>query len=520
MMLALLPLGAVKLPAWFSDNMVLQTDTENGERSFLSGLAAPNEAVHITGGAGSYSVAADGDGAWKATLDPQHVTGKPFSITISGADGPSVTANNVLVGDVFFCSGQSNMVYPLHLAFNATAEAATISNHPNFRFFMTERSTSPTPLFDFSGSGTCDSSYVNKSLSACNRWLTAAEAAGDYVEAFSAVCYMTVRDIAKLHTGDRPIALIQSAWGGTRVEAWMAAADIAAAGAPVTGNVPHGSGPNEQSVLYNAMVAPWDPFSIRAMLWYQGEANANELTNHNQSISYYANAYQAMIAGWRERKGVGDFAVLTVQLPPSVNSSMAASNPITGRPEIRIAEMEAAAHAGGATDNSGTAVTLDLGGSSAWGVDHPPNKNEIARRLALQALYVTYALQTWTYSGPVLETAEVSTGTIVLKFAGWSAGGGLALRDVKAANIDGSRNDCVQCCAKAPPFELSADGGKTWRRVSRAATDVVPYRTVKLTLAPSATVPTHVRYAWADYVDCVLENGDGLVSTPFSESLA
>ena len=113
----------------------------------------------------------------------------------------------------------------------------------------------------------------------------------------------------------------------------------------------------------------------------------------------------------------------------------------------------------------------------------------------------------------MLETAEVSAGTIVLKFAPWSAGGGFALRDVKAANIDGSRNDCVQCCAKAPPFELSADGGKTWRRVSRAATDVVPYRTVTLTLAPSATVPTHVRYAWADYVDCVLENGDGLVAT-------
>ena len=71
----------------------------------------------------------------------------------------------------------------------------------------------------------------------------------------------------------------------------------------------------------------------------------------------------------------------------------------------------------------------------------------------------------------------------------------------------------------APPFELSADGGKTWRRVSRAATELAGV-TVKLTLAPSATVPTHVRYAWADYVDCVLENGDGLVSTPFSESLA
>ena len=246
---------------------------------------------------------------------------------------------------------------------------------------------------------------------------------------------MTVRDIAKLHTGDRPIALIQSAWGGTRVEAWMAADDAPAAGAP-QGTA--GGGPNEQSVLYNAMVAPWDPFSIRAMLWYLRRTPTSSRTTIRASPT---TRQEAMIAGWRERKGVGDFAVATVQLPPSVNSSMAASNPITGRPEIRIAEMEAAAHAGSAADTP--LPSPYLGGSSAWGVDHPPNKND--RRLR----DVTYAIQTWAYSGPVLETAEVNAGTIVLKFAPWSAGGGLALRDVKAANIDGSRNDCVQCCAKA-----------------------------------------------------------------------
>ena len=106
--------------------------------------------------------------------------------------------------------------------------------------------------------------------------------------------------------------------------------------------------------------------------------------------------YQSMIADWREKKGMGDFAFMTVQLPPSIDYSKdptSASALSTGRMQIRLAEAEASPHSNGLTDISGVAVTLDCGGKSAWGSDHPPNKNEISRRLALQTVHAAFAQQ-------------------------------------------------------------------------------------------------------------------------------
>lgn len=132
----------------------------------------------------------------------------------------------------------------------------------------------------------------------------------------------------------------------------------------------------------------------------QGEANADQVIAGVDQTTYYATMYQTMIADWRERKGMGDFAFGTVQLPPSVAAGTPPAKQInTGRPNIRIAEGEAGSHAGGLTDISGVAVTLDLGGKSAWGYDHPPNKNEISRRLALATLHAAYATQEPLWTG-------------------------------------------------------------------------------------------------------------------------
>ena len=275
-------------------------------------------------------------------------------VVVTTASGGKATASRTLGGDVIFCAGQSNMVFPLELAFNATAEAETLSKYPNFRFFMTALDYESEPQFDLKP-GPSECVPANASLCAkkcavpgmCNRWVTAAEASANnytYLMQFSAVCYLTARDIARMHTGTRPMGLVFSAWGGTRVEAWMSTNAInSAAHAVVPGKViapKTEPAQNAQSALYNAMVAPFDPLSVRAALWYQGEANCNNLppeavaAGANRS-TYYSQYLQAMIADWRQRKKMGDFAFLVMGLPPSVaHTSAVAGSDATGRPQV------------------------------------------------------------------------------------------------------------------------------------------------------------------------------------------
>ena len=530
--------SAVEMPAWFGDNMVLQTNAEYGARSFLTGRAKPGEKVVVTIEKDrNFPVTADADGMWEVQMNRVGAS-RPVDITVKGEDGLPVVARNVSGGDVIFCSGQSNMVFPLKLTLNASAEAATLKYYPHFRFFMAKRFYSSTPLWNLSPNGTCDAGDL------CNSWYTAEQAsATGLIHDFSAVCYMTVRDAARLHTAlktDRAMALVQSAWGGTRVEAWMSTEAIAAA---AKGVLPDPSQPpvvppmrsreNNMSVLYNAMVAPFNKMAVRAALWYQGEANADQNVSAADwargatQTSYYASYLQSMVADWRTRKGMGDFAFLVVSLPPSVATGTGpAKQATTGRAEVRLAEMELQPHAGGLTDISGVAVTLDLGGESLWGFDHPVNKNEISRRLALQLVHAAYAQQgvlgldpqyhsLWT--GPVLASAAVSlppasaeAAAVVLSFLDWSASG-LALKDVKAVNFDGSRNDCTLCCAKAPPFELFAAGAWAAVPLERIKWDQKRHH---ITLEGAGRADA-VRYAWSDYVECVLVNEAQLPLAPF-----
>jgi hypothetical protein len=324
-----LTMATVRLPQWFGDGMVLQTSEERGPMAYLAGITEPaGEMVSIHGDAGEYLVTSEVDsGHWKVTLDASDLwkNTKNMTITVAGATGPQVTATEVQAGDVYFCSGQSNMLFTLHQALNYTAEAATLANYPNFRFFMTNRAlnasaqwdlttddancdaaapvpapTPPTPppppgscsasgflndtafgrghgpsigntpgkdaadccalcfgakwaaqgcsFFTYepataggnTAGGTCwlktnshgppqpRAGYVSGGRPStpppalpkpCNKWVTPSEAAADgsaFLLSFSAVCFMTVREIARQHTHDRPMALIQSAWGGSR----------------------------------------------------------------------------------------------------------------------------------------------------------------------------------------------------------------------------------------------------------------------------------------------------------------
>eukprot|EP01052_Picozoa_sp_SAG31_P012975 SAG31_NODE_770_length_12217_cov_2.855174_11_plen_395_part_00 len=286
-----------------------------------------------------------------------------------------------------------------------------------------------------------------------------------------------------------------------------------------------------------ALLVSSDSFSCFVVCDFeQGEANADQKIKVNGSeidmTKYYSIMYQTMIADWRDRKGMGDFAFMTVQLPPSESYASApnTADP-TGRSRIRLAEAACSPHPDGLTDISGVAVSLDCGGKSAWGWDHPPNKNEISRRLALQTVHAAYAQQgriprgaacspgdleascsdsLWT--GPVVQTASLEGVTLTITFDPVTAVG-LKLVDTKSTNPDGSTNNCTRCCVGAPPFEVGA-GGK-WTRLPLSAVKTMGTTGLMLHLPGNLSMPDHVRYAWSDFVDCTLQNNDSLPAGPF-----
>lgn len=324
------------------------------------------------------------------------------------------------------------------------------------------------------------------------------------------------------------MGLIQSAWSGTRIESWMSTAALNASG--FADFVPQSwyGHQNDASHLYNAMVAPWNSFQFRAVIWYQGEANGNEEAQGKMigvdTSEYYAGMLQSMITDWRSRKDA-HFPFINMQLAPCV----AAGTPVEHQlgeswQHIRLAQQRTTQ----ALVSYGNAIGMDLGGSSAWKIQHPPNKNEMARRLALHAAHVVYGVEerlpalvqgaggadgltTWTGPMPMLIRASSAGDSVLIDFEPNSSRL-MSLRDVKAANIDGSRNDCTLCCSGSAPFEVKFSG-MNWTRVSSSNT-TIRNSTVKL-IVGNALAVDEVRYAWQNFVQCVLQNEDQLPAIPF-----
>eukprot|EP01060_Flectonema_neradi_P005024 TRINITY_DN1331_c0_g1_i7.p1 TRINITY_DN1331_c0_g1~~TRINITY_DN1331_c0_g1_i7.p1 ORF type:complete len:918 (+),score=238.62 TRINITY_DN1331_c0_g1_i7:41-2794(+) len=524
-LLCLIPAATSKLivPQWISDGMILQMNRQYGARSFLNGISDAGSKVTITAGSTKYIVDADPvDGKWEVMINPSS-SHASINIAITNTAGDKINVNGATFGDVLFCSGQSNMVFPMENVLNATEELATLANFQQFRFFQTALNYSSTPLDVLEG-GACTAGI-------CNSWVDAQTAGAKnytYLKNFSAMCYLTARELTRLRTIDAgtPVGLVQSAYGGTRVEAWMP--ESAFDSCPQYKNlVPARKDQNAAMALYNAMINPFKTMSVRATIWYQGEANADEKIAGVDQTAYYACMYQAMIASWRDKKGMGDFAWITQQLPPSVVSGTPMSQQLeTGRIQIRLAEAETVPHTDGLTDISGMSVGLDMGGRSAWGVDHPPNKNEMSRRMALSLYHVAFGVQGrftaapvgslkgynsyWT--GPVFKSATQTADGVVISVDEGS-GFGMSLKDVEGLNVNGSSAGCTLCCAKMPPFEVFVNGN--WSTIPASsvttATDVI-------TLKVQGTV-SQVRYAWSDFVECVLYNNDSLPLGPFLANL-
>ena len=481
--------AAVRLPAIFGDNMVLQ----RGDTTPMWGHADPGEHVTVAVGGQSVSTTADAQGRWRVVL-PKLDAADPLEVTVKGKN--TLTLKNVLVGDVWLGSGQSNMDWRLR-SYEGKVEAAA-AKYPRIRLFKTPTVVATTPQDDVSG-----------------KWTECTpETAGD----FSAVLYFMGRDLHK-QLGV-PVGLIESAWGGTVIQAWsrydslitdpeaakVAKAQLAQIDDPAwcerdfqsklarfakqqaelkdkpdalkALRPPEKQTPfwnNRPGGLYNAMIAPLAGYGLRGVAWYQGEFN-------NGQGELYGRLLPKMIADWRAAWGQGDFPFLVVQLP-HIGTAPQTEPTEVGKQWAYLREAQLKALA---LPHTAVVVTVDLGDGSL----HPRNKEPFAQRLVLAALKVAYG-KDLPASGPLYQDMAVEGDAIRIRFT--HTDGGLVALDNAALQgfvIAGDDRNFVWAAAQI-------DGDSAVVRSEHVSR------------------PVAVRYAWADYPRWSLFNKAGLPASPF-----
>ena len=467
----------VRLPALISDHMLLQRDTPLR----IWGWADAGEQVTVGLLGQSVSTTTSSDGRWEAFLKPIPAQSTSATLTISGKN--TITINDVLVGEVWMGSGQSNMAWTVNRSNNSAAEIAA-ANYPQIRIFKVALKTSETPLDDVEG-----------------KWELCSP---ESIANFSAVGYFFARDLHKHKKV--PFGFIQSAWGGTPVQAWTrlnlmesdssmhwvlanwrdVLAKYPAAKerydkslleweAKKEGNrpaQPMGPGhPHTPGGLYNAMIVPLLPYAIRGAIWYQGENNAG-----NKFADQYRNQFVEMIRDWRSNWGIGDFPFLFVQL-----ANFAPGNAI-GWPLVQEAQDKTLD-----LKKTGMAVTNDIGEERDI---HPKNKQDVGARLALAARHVAYG-ENLVYSGP--RYSQISREGTSIRVWFDHIGKGLVAKgggDLRGFVISGAGREFA-------PARARIDG-----------------QTV-LVSSPNVSSPVAIRYNWASFPDGNLYNADGLPASLF-----
>ena len=477
-------LANIRLPKLFSDNMILQREMQVP----VWGWADPGEKITVELGGHFAETLTGTDGKWELYLGPLDAGG-PFELKISGKN--TITINNVLVGEVWICSGQSNMAMEVKSCLNAKQEISS-AGYPLIRHFQVKRTKAAQPLDDVSLVANGSGSWLNK-WEVCD---------STNVGHFTGAGYFFIRDLFReLHI---PVGIISVSWGGTTAEAWTPHDTLA--NDPelqlILNNWPDYNNDeawlqeeyakflkevkkarnqgaeeplyfNQPSVLFNGIIAPVIPYGIRGVTWYQGESNAYR--------SYqYRSLFTAMIEQWRKKWGQGDFPFLFVQLAnfhfdPQVF------------PELREAQTMALS-----LPNTGMAVAIDIGDSSDI---HPKNKQEVGRRLSLTAMKLAYG-EHLIYSGPMYRSMLVERNKCLLSFE--HTGDGLVAKQAGALEgflIAGTDKKFVKAQAV-----IHGD------RVIVSSEEVLR--------------PVAVRYAWANHPgSCNLYNKSGdqiwLPAAPF-----
>jgi sialate O-acetylesterase len=484
--------SALTMPAVFGDHMVLQ----QGSYAPVWGTALPGKRVRISLGSFRESTRADDAGHWRIDIPTTNVSpGGPHVLEVK-SKGDHLIFNDVLFGEVWVCSGQSNMQWAMTQARDSESEIAA-ANYPNIRLFYVKRTVSDTPLDDVP---------VQAGWSAC----TPVSAKN-----FSAVAYFFGR---RLHTvnPDIPVGLIHTSWGGTPAESWTSTetlksieeldpllkrwdeilADYPEARAnydkqvkewkvasekakadgksePSRPGAPMGPDhPHRVSSLYNAMIHPLLPYGIRGAIWYQGESNASRAYQ-------YRTLFPAMITDWREQWNRGDFPFFFVQL---ANYRSVDTFPV----ESDWAELREAQSMTLELPNTGQAVIIDIGDANDI---HPKNKQDVGARLAQSAFKIAYGMDV-VDSGPVYSSMRKDGNAIRVAFDhthGGLVANGTALYGFSIAGEDKEFH---------------------WAQARIDGNEVI-------VSSPDEPNPVAVRYGWANNPVCNLYNADGLPTSPF-----
>ena len=454
--------GQLRLPALFSDHMVVQ----RGSPLPVWGWAEADQAVTVR--LGEHNLAhtkADADGRWQVKLKPVQV-GAPMQLVVE-ADH-TLTINDVVAGEVWICSGQSNMQWPVSRSNDAESEIAA-ADHPMIRLFTVAMTIAEKPSEQLGMPG-----HRHRTWKVCRP---------ETIPSFSAVGYYFAR-----HLHNRlnvPVGMINSSWGGTLAEAWTRlevlqdepilrpiAERRSAVRVDENGHsIDDSKNPHRAAVLYNAMIAPLIPYRIKGAIWYQGESNVSRAWQ-------YRTLFPTMIGNWREDWGQGDFPFYFTQLAPFNY----------GNTDPRcLAELWEAQFKTLSLPNTGMAVTVDI---TDLDNIHPPNKQDVGKRLALWALARDYA-HLIVYSGPLYHSQTIDDQRIRLHFK--HTGGGLKTNNGAAPSH----------------FQIA---GRDRHFIDAEAT--IDGETVVLR-ADGINAPVAARYAWRQDALPNLTNLAGLPASPF-----
>ena len=436
----------VRVPHVIDSRMVLQ----RGVPVTIWGWAGPGDGVTVELAGNKVAAAANTRGEWKVML-PKMKAGGPHKMTISGKN--TITLTDILVGEVWIGSGQSNMEWGVAGAASA-GEAVATAKYPKIRLFLVPKVLSGIPKRD-----------VNATWRACTP---------GSVRPFSAVLYFFGR---KLHKDlDVPVGLIASSWGGSIIEPWTPPAGFAAVEelkglSDKVRTAPKGSlsGWASPTAMYNAMISPLVPFTVRGAIWYQGESNLND-------GMLYAHKKRALVEGWRKVWGNDKLSFYWAQLAPFNY----------GGDPYRLPRIWEAQRAAMSIPRTGMAVITDIG---HLGDIHPRNKQDVGKRLALWALAKDYGRDV-IYSGPIYKSMKIEGNKVRVSFD--HTGTGLKSRNGEPLNW----------------FEIS-DGTKFVK-----AKAVINGKTVVVS-SDQVAKPKAVRFGWHQLAEPNLQNSAGLPACPF-----